>query len=411
MSLIYRLSVFFYQLLVRCAAPFNPKARFWVDGRKNIFDQIEARVEHDRPLIWVHCASLGEFEQGRPLIEAIRKEHPAYRILLTFFSPSGYEIRKNYEGADYIFYLPVDTPANARRFVDLVKPEKVFFVKYEYWYFYFRALHRRNIPLYIVSAIFRKDQWFFKKGPVGKWYRNLLHMTSHLFVQQPESLKLLNTYGITHASSVGDTRFDRVAAIAAAGKELPLIEAFKKESPVLVAGSSWKPDEDLLIEYINQSEGLKFIFAPHEIKPVNVQRILSSVNKPAVCLSQATTEQIARYEVLIIDSIGLLSSVYRYATVAYIGGGFGVGIHNTLEAAIYNIPVLFGPNYSRFNEAVMLKKQGVAYPILNFHDLKNSLDSLFADENLRAEIAKSCRSYTQSNLGATEKILSKVFNN
>lgn len=411
MTLVYRISVFFYQLIVRCVAPFNPKARLWVDGRKNIMQQIADRVETDRPLIWVHCASLGEFEQGRPLIEQIRKSHPQYRILLTFFSPSGYEIRKNYDGADYIFYLPADTPANARQFVELVKPAKVFFVKYEYWYFYFRELHRRNIPLYIISAIFRKNQWFFKQGIIGSWYRRMLNMVSHLFVQQPESLKLLNSFGIEHASCVGDTRFDRVAAIAESGKKLPLIEEFKDGKPLLVAGSTWKPDEDLLIQYINQQQGVKFIFAPHEIKQLNIQRIVSSVNKKAICLSEANGKKLADYDVLVIDSIGLLSSVYRYATIAYIGGGFGVGIHNTLEAAIYDIAVLFGPNFHRFNEAVMLKKCGVAYSVRNFHDLKKTLDTLLGDEELRVEIANSCRSYTRLNLGATQKILVKVFNN
>jgi len=411
MTFIYRLSIAFYQLAVKLAAFFNPKARQWVEGRKNIFVRIREQVKNDRPLIWVHCASLGEFEQGRPLIENIKKNHPEYRILLTFFSPSGYEVRKNYAQADYIFYLPADTPRNARRFTELVKPEKVFFVKYEYWQFYFRELKAKNIPVYVISAIFRKEQWFFRNGIVGRWYRNILFLVEHFFVQNEESVELLKSIGLQNVTRTGDTRFDRVAEIAANGRLLPLIEKFKGNSKLVVAGSSWKPDEDLIIRYINSHEGIKYIFAPHEIKPQNIDRILSSVNKPGIRLSEAVPEDVNNFDVLLIDSIGLLSSVYRYANLAYIGGGFGVGIHNTLEAAIYNIPVVFGPNYLKFNEAVMLEQLHVAFPVHNYDELENNFTKLLSDDVLCEEIAKECRSYTSSNVGATRRITDEVFNN
>lgn len=411
MAIIYRLSIFFYQLAIILVSPFNLKARQWVLGRKNIFTKIKEQIQTDQPLIWVHCASLGEFEQGRPLIENIKKNHPRYRILLTFFSPSGYEIRKNYENADYIFYLPIDTPANARKFIDLVKPEKVFFVKYEFWRYYFRELDEKGIPLYIISAIFRPDQVFFKKNIVGKWYLELLFLVDHFFVQNDESVKLLHSVALLNVTRAGDTRFDRVAEIAASGRQLPLIEKFKGECKLVVAGSSWKPDEDLIIQYINEHEGIKYIFAPHEIKSQNIDRILASVKKPAIKLSATDAADINKYDVLLIDSIGILSAVYRYADLAYIGGGFGVGIHNTLEAAIFNIPVVFGPNYLRFNEAVMLEQNKVAYPIRSYAELKNIFEKLLSDDRLREEIAQSCRFYTQSNLGATQLIVDKVFNN
>lgn len=411
MAIIYRFSIFLYQLAIKLASPFNPKARQWVSGRKDIFKRIEEQVKTDRPLIWVHCASLGEFEQGRPLIENIKKNHPQYRVLLTFFSPSGYEIRKNYEQADYIFYLPADTLKNARLFVDLVKPGKVFFVKYEYWRNYFQALSEKDIPLYIISSIFRPEQVFFKPGIIGEWYRKVLYLVDHFFVQNDESVKLLHSIGLLNVTRAGDTRFDRVAEIAANGRQLPLIEKFKGEHKLVVAGSSWKPDEDLIIQYINEHEGVKYIFAPHEIKPQNIDRIFSAVDKPAIRLSAADLDDINKYDVLLIDSIGLLSSVYRYADLAYIGGGFGVGIHNTLEAAIFNIPIVFGPNYLRFNEAVMLEQNRVAYPIRNHEELKNIFEKLLPDDGLREEIAQSCRFYTQSNLGATQLIVDKVFNN
>ena len=411
MAIIYRLSICFYQIAIKLVSPFNLKARQWVVGRKNIFTRIKEQVQSDRPLIWVHCASLGEFEQGRPLIESIKKNYPRYRILLTFFSPSGYEIRKNYEQADYVFYLPADTLRNARKFVELVNPEKVFFVKYEYWRNYFQVLNEKNIPLYIISAIFRPEQVFFKKSIIGKWYLGLLFMVEHFFVQNDDSVKLLNSVGLLNATRAGDTRFDRVAEIAANGRQLPLIEKFKGEHKLVVAGSSWKPDEDLIIQFINKHEGTKYIFAPHEIKPQNIDRIFSSVNKSAIRLSAANADDINRYDVLLIDSIGILSSIYRYADMAYIGGGFGVGIHNTLEAAIFNMPIVFGPNYLRFNEAVMLEKNKVAYPIRNYQDLENIFEKLLADDQLREEIAKSCRFYTHSNLGATHLIVDKVFNN
>ncbi|MGD9930887.1 MAG: 3-deoxy-D-manno-octulosonic acid transferase [Mangrovibacterium sp.] len=410
MNLIYQLGIRIYRLAAWLAAPFNPKARFWHQGQKSVFPYLKSKSIGKQPLIWVHCASLGEFEQGRPLIEAIKKQHPGYQILLTFFSPSGYEIRKNYEVADFICYLPADTPANARRFINLTQPEKVFFIKYEFWKNYLHELSRRKIPLYLVSAIFRPEQLFFQKGLRANWYRNILQGVEHFFVQNQQSANLLASIGFSNYTVTGDTRFDRVAEIAANRKELPQIAAFKGDTKLLVAGSSWQPDEELLAEYLQTNKTVKMIIAPHEVKEANIKRLLSLLPEKAARYSSAA-DQLTDSRILIIDSIGILSSIYRYADVAYIGGGFGVGIHNTLEAAIYNIPVLFGPNYLKFQEAVELVNRELAFPVTNANELTSQLDQLIGQDELRAGIAVGCRQFMSENIGATQLVLEKVFNN
>lgn len=410
MNLIYQLGIHIYRLAAWLAAPFNPKARFWHQGQKEVFPYLKRKSIGKQPLIWVHCASLGEFEQGRPLIEAIKKQHPGYQILLTFFSPSGYEIRKNYEVADFISYLPADTPANARRFINLTQPEKVFFIKYEFWKNYLHELSRRKIPLYLVSAIFRPEQLFFQKGLRANWYRNILQGVEHFFVQNQQSANLLASIGFSNYTVTGDTRFDRVAEIAANRKELPQIAAFKGDAKLIVAGSSWQPDEELLSEYLKTNKTVKMIIAPHEVKEVNVKRLLTLLPEKASRYSSAA-DQLTDSRILIIDSIGILSSIYRYADVAYIGGGFGVGIHNTLEAAIYNIPVLFGPNYLKFQEAVELVNRKLAFPVKNANELTAQLDQLIGQDELRAGIAVGCRQFMSENIGATQLVLEKVFNN
>ncbi|MGD9557795.1 MAG: 3-deoxy-D-manno-octulosonic acid transferase [Mangrovibacterium sp.] len=410
MDLIYQLGIRLYGLAAAVAAPFNEKARLWHRGRREVFRYLESAIVHDRPLIWVHCASLGEFEQGRPLIEAVKSEYPQYRILLTFFSPSGYEIRKNYAMADYICYLPSDTRRHARRFTELVRPEKAFFIKYEFWKNYFFELKRRQVPLYLVSAIFRPSQLFFQKGPRARWYRDVLRQVDHFFVQNPGSARLLDQIGLYNRTVTGDTRFDRVAGIAAAGKELPLVEQFKGDSVLIVAGSSWAPDEELLAAYLRQNKKVKMIFAPHEVKESNIRRLTELLPEKPVRYT-AAGEDVGTYRIMIIDCIGVLSSVYRYADLAYIGGGFGVGIHNTLEAAIYHIPVLFGPNYLKFGEAVELVARKLAFPVNNTRELTGQLDHLIGNEPLLKEIAEKCEAFMAENVGATRKVCQKVFNN
>jgi 3-deoxy-D-manno-octulosonic-acid transferase len=411
MKVFYNISIFIYTVLIRLAAPFNTKARQISEGRNKVFAGIKEKIKYDKPIIWVHCASLGEFEQGRPLIEAIRKQHPEYRIFLTFFSPSGYEIRKNYELVDYIFYLPSDTKGNAGKLIDLIRPEKVFFVKYEFWFHYIRELKKRQVPLYLVSAIFRPDQQFFKNTPWGKWYRQMLFGFSHFFVQDEKSVELLGSIGLTNVTRAGDTRFDRVAEIARNGKVIPLVEKFKGNSLLVVAGSTWKPDEELLVQFIRKNPGIKFIIAPHETKAGNIDRLINLLKTPVICYTDSTEDKVINKQVMIVDTIGILSSIYKYADLAYIGGGFGVGIHNTLEAAIFGMPIIFGPNYRKFNEAATMVKDGIAFPVEDFSALESNLNLLLKDGELRNSISQKCLSFTDQNIGATQLILEKVFNN
>lgn len=409
MTVLYNLSIFLYSILIKLASPFNQKASQIRKGRLEAFKQLPNKLNPDRPVIWVHCASLGEFEQGRPLIEAIKEQYPAYQIFLTFFSPSGYEIRKNYDLADAICYLPADTKNNARKLIELVNPEIVFFVKYEFWFHYIKELKRRNIPLFIVSAIFRENQLFFKSSPWGKWYRNLLFEFKHFFVQDQQSVELLQGIGLKNVTLAGDTRFDRVAQISRNGKVIPLVEKFKNNHPLVVAGSTWKPDEELLVKYILANPHVKFIIAPHETKKGNIDRLISLLKTSAVCYTQATADTVSDKQVMVVDTIGLLSSIYQYADLAYIGGGFGVGIHNTLEAAIFGMPIVFGPNYLKFNEATAMVKLQVAFPVNDFSQLKAILDSLLSEPAKREKIALTCTQFTNQNLGATQTIIRQVF--
>lgn len=410
MSALYNLSIQFYSFLIRLVAPFNLKARQICKGRAEVFDTLQKKITHEKPIVWVHCASLGEFEQGRPLIEAIKQQFTDKQILLTFFSPSGYEIRKNYALADYITYLPADTKANAKRFIDLVRPEQVFFVKYEFWHNYLHELKKRNIPLYLFSAIFRENQLFFKNSPWAGWYRNMLTCFTHFFVQDDNSVKLLSSIGINCATKAGDTRFDRVAEIARNGKELSLVAKFKGDSQLVVAGSTWKPDEELLAEYIHTHPETKFIIAPHETKSANIDRLTNLLKTPIICYTEADETTVMNKQVMIINTIGVLSSIYRYSDLSYIGGGFGVGIHNTLEAAIFGMPIVFGPNYLKFNEATSMVKLGIAHPIKEYSELQSVLDSLLTNPEKRSQIARNCNDFTDQNLGATQVILDKVFN-
>lgn len=410
MTWIYNVVLFFYSISIQIAALFNNKARLFVKGRKNWKKNIRNKIENDSRYIWFHCASLGEFEQGRPVIESIKKQFPEYKIILTFFSPSGYEIRKNYELADIIVYLPVDKRKNASTFLNLVKPEKVFFIKYEYWFHYIYEIKKRNIPFYVVSAIFRENQIFFKNNLAGKWYRKLLFGVEHFFLQNESSAKLLSQLGITNYSVSGDTRFDRVFAIANGSKKIPVVENFRGNNPLIIAGSTWKPDEELLAAFINNSTNLKFIIAPHEVSQSNINRIHQLLKKPAISFSKITESEIDSVDVLIIDSIGLLSSVYRYGSIAYIGGGFGVGIHNILEAATFGLPVIFGPNYKKFKEATDLIQMKGAFSIQDFTELESVLNKLLDDNKYLERCSEICKNYVKRNTGSTEFIIKKVFN-
>lgn len=405
MTSLYKFSLYLYNILIKISASLgNTKAQLWIKGRKDIFNVIATSLKPTEKRIWVHASSLGEFEQGRPIIEKIKELRPDYKIILTFFSPSGYEIRKNYAGADYIFYLPLDTKDNAARFIELVQPQMAVFIKYEFWYYYLNTLKNKNIPLYLVSANFRKDQHFFKW--YGGWFKNLLHNFTHIFVQNETSNTLLKNVGFINTTIAGDTRFDRVYSIATNSRELPEVQNFVGGSFCIIAGSTWEPDEDLLIRYLNETpHPLKMIIAPHEIKEASIQATIQKINRTTIRYSGIKDADVKSADVLIIDNIGMLSSLYRYGKIAYIGGGFGKGIHNILEAATFGLPVLFGPNYHKFQEAVNLSKAGGAFPIADYPELKSVLDELIIDTNKNNQCSQTSRQFIENNLGATNIIL------
>lgn len=404
--MLYDIAIHLYDFAVHLAAPFSRKPRKMMKGHWVVYDLLRQQLETDKPYIWFHAASLGEFEQGRPLIEKIRARYPQYRILLTFFSPSGYEVRKNYRGADVVCYLPFDKKRNVIKFLDIVNPCMAFFIKYEFWKNYLDELHRRRIPVYSVSSIFRKGQVFFKW--YGGTYRRVLQNFDYLFVQNEISKRYLAKIGINRVTVVGDTRFDRVIEIRQQAKDLPLVELFKNGQTTFVAGSSWGPDEDLFIEYFNRHPEVKLIIAPHVIDEGHLVEIINKLKRPYVRYTRATEENVKQAGCLIIDCFGLLSSIYRYGEIAYIGGGFGVGIHNTLEAAVYGIPVIFGPKYQKFQEAVQLIEHQGAYSINNGEELNALLDRLLTDEAFLHVTGEKAGHYVTDNAGATDKILGMI---
>ena len=433
--MIYNLIIYLYLLGVAVYSRFNEKVRKMWRGERDAFRVLKEKVDPNAKYIWFHAASLGEFEQGRPLMEQLRKEHPEYKILLTFFSPSGYEVRKNYEGADIITYLPLDTITNARRFLRAIHPVMAFFIKYEFWYNYLHILKHRNVPVYSVSSIFRPDQVFFKW--YGRQYGRVLNCFTHFFVQNEISKELLGKIGIHNVSIVGDTRFDRVLQIKEAAKQLPIVEAFVKETgvrsqetvddtnkpKVFVAGSSWPPDEEIFIKYFNEHRDWKLIIAPHVIGEDHLKQIekllegrkvvrytaaeKSADNSAAEKSLTSHLSPLTSYDVLIIDCFGLLSSIYHYGDVAYVGGGFGVGIHNLLEAAVWDVPVFFGPNNQRFQEAQGLKKSG-GFEIANYEDFEKQMNRFVADEAYLKEQGQMAGQYVKGKAGATQEVLKKV---
>lgn len=410
MQLFYNLGIAVFRLGARLWALFNERAALLVKGRSSVWKQLNA-IDLSGPVIWVHCASLGEFEQGRPLIEAIRDAKPDYKIVLSFFSPSGYEVRKNYNKADAVVYLPADTRRNARRFVQLIHPEKVFFIKYEYWFHYFKTLSEAGIPLYSVSSIFRPSQIFFKW--YGGWFRRILSHVTQFYVQDETSSKLLNSIGIHNHVVAGDTRFDRVAAIAKHADDLPVVAEFSHGAKVLVAGSSWPPDESILADYINNAPAnVKFIIAPHEVHEGHISELIQKFKVPVCRYSQLNDTIPTKARVLIIDTIGVLSAIYRYGSVAYIGGGFGKGIHNTLEAATYGIPVIFGPNHQKFKEAMDLIAAGGGFNINTRDDFDKIMSKLWNNDPAKSLLEASGRAagdYVQSMCGATPLIMNNLF--
>lgn len=384
------------------------KAKLWCEGRRDIFSRLESAISKDDRIIWFHVASLGEFEQGRPLMERVRAEHPECKILLTFFSPSGYEIRKNYDGADYIFYLPLDTTNNARRFLDIAHPEIVIFVKYEYWLNLLFELRNRNIRSYIVSAIFRKDSIFFKWW--GFMWRNALSSFEMLFVQDENSKKLLRNIGFDNVVVAGDTRFDRVRSIANSAKSIPVVERFKGDSKLLVAGSTWLPDEQILATVTSRHPEVKVVLAPHEIHESHVSQIEELFAGRCVRYTKVDeSTDFAGMQVLILDTMGMLSSLYQYGDLGYIGGGFGVGIHNTLEAATFELPIAFGTNYDRFKEAVDMISLGGSVSISNAEEFVLWLSDLVADDEKRERVGKISGEYVASRCGATNIIEQSLF--
>jgi len=407
MRLFYNIFIYGYTFLIRVAAPFNKQAGQWLAGRKDIFLHMEKALGNHKDIVWFHCASLGEFEQGRPVMEAFKRTFPEYKILLTFFSPSGYELRKNYAVADYIFYLPMDKPGNARRFVQLFKPKLAVFIKYEYWYNYIKVLSQNKIPLFFVSAIFRKNQYFFRFG--AKWFRNQLQKVTWFQVQDEASSQLLNNIHIFHNTVGGDTRFDRVMEVAMEEVSLPVIEKFSRETDLLVCGSTWPPDENILKDYLLHNKTVKIVLAPHRIEPEHIAEIKNKFKDFYPLLYSEATENIPEnVRVLVIDSMGLLSHLYRYGKIAYVGGGFGAGIHNLPEAAVYGLPVLFGPKHQNFREALNLLQNGGGYTISNKESFQQTADMLLQYPEKYRAASLAAAGYVRQQAGATFTVIEKI---
>ena len=403
---MYNILIYLYLLGVAIYSLFDKKVRKMWRGEREAFSVLKANVDKRAEYVWFHAASLGEFEQGRPLMERLRRDHPEYKILLTFFSPSGYEVRKNYEGADIICYLPLDTPVNALRFLRLVRPVMAFFIKYEFWYNYLHILRHRKVPVYSVSSIFRPQQVFFRW--YGREYSHVLRCITHFYVQNEESAMLLASLGLKNTTVVGDTRFDRVLQIKEAAKQLPIAEAFAKGHKVFVAGSSWPPDEDVFSGYFNSHPDWRIIIAPHVIGEDHLRQIRSKLKMPTVLYTETTPEEAASARCLIINCFGLLSSIYQYGQVAYVGGGFGVGIHNVLEAAVWSMPVIFGPNNQRFQEAQGLMKAGGGFEVDSEDSFAELMDGFVSDASSLQDASQKAGTFVIGQAGATDSVMSSL---
>ncbi len=411
MGILYQFFIRLYPFIINLASPFNEKAGLWIKGRKKVFERMQEVLSPVHPLIWMHCASLGEFEQGRPLVEKIRLDYPSYKILLTFFSPSGYEVRKNYNGADYIFYLPMDSKKNASRFMEITKPRLILFIKYEFWYHYLHEAKKRNVPLLLISGIFRKTQPFFSK--YGYFHRSLLSCFTHIFVQNQESFSLLKTIRFDKNVTIsGDTRFDRVIEIADQFKPILFVEEFCTDSDVIVAGSTWTEDDTKLAEYANTKRDVKFIIAPHDISKQRINECLKLYKNAALFSAMKTLPQSSDINTIVIDNIGMLSSLYKYATISYVGGGFGAeGVHNVVEAAVYGKPVVFGPVYNKFIEAIELVQNGGGISINNVSALEATFNKLLKKDENYINACKASLKYVYNKKGATKTILQFIHEN
>ena len=415
MLVVYNFIVFLASQIVKIIALFSPKMKLFVDGRKTVFSTLQSKINSDDKTIWFHAASLGEYEQGLPIIEKIKEKYLSHKIVVTFFSPSGYEVRKNNTVADVTVYLPLDTKSNAKQFLDLVHPEMVFFIKYEYWPNFLNELKNRNIKTYLISGILRENQAFFKW--YGGFYRNALNTFNYFFVQNESSKKLLQSIGFNNVKVSGDTRFDRVVSILERDNSLDFIEEFKNNKTTIVIGSSWPKDENLLVEYINKSsENVKFIIAPHNILQSTIVNLQSSIKKRIILFSekdeilkQVQNEKLADFQVFIIDTIGILTKIYSYADIAYVGGGFGnPGVHNILEPATFGVPIVIGPKYSHFAEATALVHQEGCISISNQNELNDAFNLLLQNEDERFEKGHVCSTFVQMNKGATDIILKHI---
>ncbi len=407
MRLLYSFFIFIYGKLLAVAALFSPKAAAWIRGRRDLTERMKGSRLQNQPVVWFHCASLGEFEQGRPLIESFREQYPQYQVLLTFFSPSGYEVRKDYTGADHVFYLPEDRLSHVHRFLDIWEPELAVFVKYEYWFNFLHVMRQRDIPVLVISALFRPGQHFFRF--YGGWFRRHLRGISHFFVQQASSIQLLKQAGVEQVSLSGDTRFDRVAAIARKPVANQIIKEFAADNNVLIAGSTWPADETLIAAVFAQApHDLKLIIAPHEISEAGLARLQALFPEPVLRFTTLEDRPPASARVMIIDTIGMLSHLYQYGDMAYIGGGFGKGIHNILEAAVFGMPVFFGPRYGKFGEAVELVSRGGAFPVDDAETLKHKFFVFLSDPQQRKKVADICRNYVEEAQGATEIIMNYI---
>ena len=405
MKILYTIGIWFYGLGIRIAALFNAKARLWVQGRRGIFSELEKAFATEPSPVWMHCASLGEYEQAKPLIEKIKQEQPETKILTTFFSPSGYAQAIKKPLADYNFYLPLDLPRNARKFLDIVQPTAAIFVKYEFWYNYMHQLHKNGTPFYYISAIFRENQHFFK--PFGRWFAKQLRQATHFFVQTGKSKELLEGIGIKQVTVCGDTRFDRVSAIAAKVQPFPFMETFRQNKKVIVAGSTWGPDEELLAQLLQAFPDYKLVVAPHEItRKEEVKNTFSAYR--TTLYSSMKEEQLADSQVLVIDTIGILSRLYQYSTLSYIGGAFKTGLHNILEAAVYGKPIFFGPHYDHFNEAVNLVEQKGAFSISSAEEMKEIMTKFEQNPEYYTQTCDICQHYVAQNAGAADLIYNQI---
>ena len=403
MLFIYNILTHLASFILRGIALFNPKIKLFVDGRKNVFKTLNKVILKTDKTIWIHCASLGEFEQGLPIIKKLKTTHPTHKIVVSFFSPSGYEVKKNSKDADVIVYLPLDTKRNAKRFINSIHPDFAIFVKYEFWPNYLNELKNRNIKTLLVSGIFRENQIFFK--PFGKGMRKSLHTFNHFFVQNEQSKHLLNNINFNNVTVSGDTRFDRVSEIVTRDNKLSFIEQFKQDKTTIVYGSSWADDEEIYLDYLNNSENIKHIIAPHDIKKLKIERLKNSIIKKVILYSEIKGQDLSNYDVLIIDIIGLLTKIYSHANIAYVGGAFKTGLHNTLEPAVFGIPVIIGPEFKKFQEAIDLVSLKGVLSVSNKETYETVMDKLITSVSFRNTTGLINRNYIKSNSGATTTIL------